>query len=73
MNGIKIAALVLIAAGVLGLVYRGFSYTKESHHATVGTLELSLDDRERVTVPVWASIGAIVAGGGLLLLGSRRA
>jgi hypothetical protein len=72
MNGIKIAALVLIAAGVLGLVYRGFSYTKETHHATVGTLELSVNDRERVAVPVWAGVGAIVAGGALLLLASRR-
>ena len=33
MNPLKIAAIVLIVAGVLGLVYGGFSYTKETHDA----------------------------------------
>ena len=33
MNATKIAAIVLIAAGILGLVYVGFSYTKDTHEA----------------------------------------
>lgn len=72
MNSVRIAALALIAAGVLGLVYGGFSYTKETHHATLGSLELSVKDRETVNVPVWAGIGAIVIGGALLVLGGRK-
>jgi TRAP-type C4-dicarboxylate transport system permease small subunit len=72
MGGIKIAALALIVVGVLGLVYGGFSYTKETHRATVGSLELSVTDSKRVNVPIWAGVGAIVAGGALLFLGGRR-
>jgi uncharacterized membrane protein YidH (DUF202 family) len=60
--------IALIAAGILGLVYGGFSYTKETHEAKLGPLELSVTDRERVNVPVWAGVAAIVAGGLLLLI-----
>jgi TRAP-type C4-dicarboxylate transport system permease small subunit len=72
MNSVRIAALALIAAGVLGLVYGGFSYTRETHRATLGSLELSVKERETVNVPMWAGVGAIVIGGALLLFGSRN-
>jgi TRAP-type C4-dicarboxylate transport system permease small subunit len=72
MNAIKIAAIVLIVAGVLGLAYGGFSYTSETHEAKLGPLELSVSERETVNVPVWAGVGAIVIGGVLLLVGSKK-
>ena len=72
MNPVKIAAIVLIVAGGLGLVYGSFSYTKETHKATLGSLELSVKDKETVNVPVWAGVGAIVLGGVLLLAGGRK-
>jgi hypothetical protein len=68
MSAIKIAALVLIVAGILGLVYGRFSYTKETHEAKLGPLELSVRDKETVNVPVWAGVASIVAGGLLLLV-----
>jgi hypothetical protein len=71
MSSTKIVAIVLIVAGVLGLVYGKFSYTKETHDAKVGPLELSVKDKETVNVPVWAGVGAIVVGAGLLLAGRR--
>jgi drug/metabolite transporter (DMT)-like permease len=69
MNTSKLLALLLIVAGVLGLAYGGFSYTKSSHQADVGPVRLSLDEKQYVSVPVWAGIAAIVAGA--LLLGFR--
>ena len=72
MNAIKMAAVVLIAAGVLGLVYGSFSYTKETHEAKLGPIELSVKDKERVNIPVWAGVGAIVIGGALLLVGGKK-
>ena len=71
MNALKIAAIVLIVAGILGLVYGGFSYTSETHDAKLGPIEISVQDRERVNVPVWAGVGAIAVGGALLLFGSK--
>lgn len=72
MNAVKIAAIVLIVAGVLGLAYGSFSYTKETHEAKLGPIELSVEDRQTVNVPVWAGVGAIVIGGVILLVGSKR-
>ena len=72
MSSTKIIAIVLIIAGVLGLAYGQFSYTKETHDAKVGPIELSVKDKETVNVPVWAGVGAIVSGAGLLLAGGRR-
>ena len=72
MNALKMAAIVLIAAGVLGLVYGGFSYTKDTHEAKLGPLELSVKEKETVNVPVWAGVGAIVVGGALLLIGGKK-
>jgi hypothetical protein len=72
MNGIKIVALALIAAGVLGLIYGGFTYTKNTHEAKIGPIEMTMKEKETVNVPVWAGIGAIVAGAALLLVGGRK-
>jgi TRAP-type C4-dicarboxylate transport system permease small subunit len=72
MSAIRIAAVVLIVAGVLGLAYGSFSYTKETHHATLGPIDLSVKDRETINIPVWAGVGAIVVGGVLLLLGNSK-
>ena len=67
MNVMKIVAVVLIAAGVLGLVYGKFSYTKETHDAKFGPLELSMEEKETVRIPAWAGAGAVAAGTIILL------
>jgi len=68
MSGIRILAIALIVAGILGVVYGKFSYTKETHNAKVGPIELSVKDKETVNVPAWAGVAAIVAGAGLLIV-----
>jgi hypothetical protein len=63
---IKIIAIVLIVAGIAGLVYGKFTYTKATHEAKVGPLDFSLKEKRTVNVPMWAGIAAVAAG--LLLL-----
>jgi len=72
MNAGRIAAIVLIVAGVLGLIYGGFSYTKQTHDIKMGPIEMSVQEKDRVNVPVWAGVGAIAIGAALLLLGGRK-
>ncbi len=72
MNAIKMAGIALIVAGILGLVYGSFTYTKETHQTKIGPIELSLKDKETVNVPVWAGVGAIVIGGLLLVFGNKK-
>jgi hypothetical protein len=48
MNTSKLAAIVLIVAGILGLAYGGFSYTKATHRADLGPLHMSLNEKQYV-------------------------
>jgi multidrug transporter EmrE-like cation transporter len=73
VNSLKIAAIVLIMAGVVGLGYGGFSYTRKTHEITMGPIEMSVQEKRTVNVPVWAGVGAIALGAALLLIGGRKA
>ena len=68
MSAIKMLAIVLIVAGGLALAYGGFTYTKDTHQAKLGPIELSVSEKQTVNVPIWAGLGLIVAGVGLLFV-----
>jgi hypothetical protein len=72
MNPVKLVATLLIVAGVLGLAYGSFSYTKDTNLAKVGPIELNAQEKHTVNIPVWAGIGGIVIGGLLLALGGKK-
>jgi multidrug transporter EmrE-like cation transporter len=72
MNSIKAIALVLIVAGILGLTYDGFSYTKDTTVVKLGPIEISAKEKETVNIPMWAGIASIVVGGLLLAMGSKK-
>ena len=72
MNALKVVALALIILGALALAYGGFSYTSETHHADIGPLHMTMNEKERVNVPMWAGVAAIIAGGLMLVVGKRR-
>ncbi|MDP3848694.1 MAG: hypothetical protein Q8R10_19930 [Pseudomonas sp.] len=72
MNGLTSVAIVLMIAGGLGLAYGGFSYTKETHTADVGALHLSVDEEQRVNIPLGVGLGALLLGGLLLVVGRKR-
>jgi hypothetical protein len=72
MGPVKILAIILIVAGVVGLAYGTFTYTKETHTANVGPLTLSVKDKETVDIPLWASVGAIAVGIVLLVAGRNK-
>jgi hypothetical protein len=72
VNATKILGIVLIVAGILGLGYGGFTYTKETHEAKLGPIVVSVTDKETVNVPIWVGVGAIVIGGLLLFFGSKK-
>lgn len=72
MNSSKVLAFVLIAGGVLALIYGSFSYTKDTTAVKLGPLELTVQEKKTVNLPVWAGVGAIAVGGLLLVMGGRK-
>ncbi len=72
MTFTRILGVLLIVAGTAGLIYGDFSFTKETHQAELGPLELELQEKKTVQVPTWAGAGAIGVGVILLLVSGRR-
>ena len=71
MGGTKLIGVVLVVLGALGLIYGGFSYTKEETAAKIGPMEIKVAQQENVNIPLWVGIGAIVIGGALLVMGRK--
>jgi len=67
----RILAIALLVAGALALEYGGFSYTSETHDAKLGPVEISITEKERVNVPLWAGVALLAVGGGILLIGKK--
>lgn len=72
MSAFRIAAIVLIVAGLLGVLYGKFSYTKETHEARLGSLHMSVQEKQTVNIPAWAGVGAIAAGAIMLLVRTKN-
>jgi hypothetical protein len=70
VSSAKLLAIVLITLGILGLAYGSFTYTKETHNAKIGPIELSVKDKETLNFPVWLGVGSIAAG--MILLFARK-
>ena len=68
----KIVAMVLIVAGLLAVAFRGLTYKKETHDARVGPVAISVTEKERIDVPVWAGVAMIVVGAGLLVAARKK-
>ena len=71
MNATKMLGIALLIAGLLGLVYGGFSYTKDTTAVKLGPIELTVKEKQTVNIPLWAGIASIIAGGVLLILGGK--
>ena len=72
MNPTKLIGIILIAAGCLGLIYGGFTYTKQTSAVKLGPLELKVQEKETVSVPLIVSAGAIAVGVFLLVAVGRK-
>ena len=70
MKATQIVGLLLIVAGVLGLVFGGFSYTKDTTALKMGPIELKVQEKESVSIPMVAS-GAAIAIGAFLMFAGR--
>jgi len=73
MNAARITGIVLIVLGLAGFFTGGFSFTKDTTKAEIGPIKLQVQEKESVNVPQWLSIGAVVLGGIVLVLGLRKA
>ncbi|MFP5484131.1 MAG: hypothetical protein ACLGHV_00480 [Gammaproteobacteria bacterium] len=72
MNAMRLVGAVLLVLGLAGLLTGGFSFTKDTTQAKLGPLELTVKEKESVNIPQWLSLGAMLIGGVVLVLGFRK-
>ncbi|MFT4194873.1 hypothetical protein [Ottowia sp.] len=72
MKATSVIGILLIVAGLAGVLTGGFSFTRDTTAAKIGPLELKVQERKSIDVPLWASGGAIALGVLLLALGARK-
>ena len=72
MTAMRIVGVLLLVLGLTGFLTGGFSFTKDTTQAKLGPLELTVKEKETVNVPQWLSLGAMVLGGVVLVLGFRK-
>lgn len=72
MNAVRIVGILLVIAGILGLAYGSFSYSRNTTVAKLGPIEINAQEKHTVNVPMWAGIGGIVVGGLLFGFGGRK-
>lgn len=68
----KSIGIVVLVLGILAMAYGGFSYTKDTTAVKLGPVELTVKEKQRVNVPLWAGVAASLAGGLMLVLGARK-
>jgi drug/metabolite transporter (DMT)-like permease len=72
MTAARIAGMVLIVVGLVGILWGGFSFTREKTVVDVGPFKATTQERETIPFPPVAGAIALVAGVVLLVLPGRR-
>jgi hypothetical protein len=71
MSGTKILGIILLVAGLFGLLVGHFEYTKETHEGQFGPFRFSVKEKDTAVIPSWLSLGVLVAGAVVLVIGRR--
>ena len=66
----RMIGMLLIVAGVIGLAWGGFTYTKERHNVDLGPVDFQVTEKKTVPIPPIAGAVAVVAG--ILLVATDR-
>ncbi|MEO6524990.1 MAG: DUF3185 domain-containing protein [Gemmatimonadaceae bacterium] len=68
----RIAGIILIVLGLIGLVYGGITYTRRQDTVSIGPITATVNQREKLPISPIAGGVALAVGIGLLLTGGRR-
>jgi hypothetical protein len=67
----KAFGVILIIAGILMLIFRSFSFTKEEKVIDAGPVEINKKENKTIGWPVYAG-GIAVAAGVIILVAARK-
>ena len=68
----RILAVLMVALGLIGLVWGGVSYVKNRDTAELGPLDVTFTEKNRVEIPPVIAAVLLVGGVALFVADSRR-
>ncbi|MGH7572816.1 MAG: hypothetical protein ACREMK_13385 [Gemmatimonadota bacterium] len=71
MRWTKILGVALLVIGLIAIVLRTYGYTSERQTLETEAIEIQVEEREALPVPLWIGVALAVAGGALLLFPRR--
>ena len=66
------AGIVLIVLGALALAYQGIDYTRKKDVVDLGSIHITAETQERISIPPVLGGLAVAGGIALLLVGARK-
>jgi uncharacterized membrane protein YidH (DUF202 family) len=67
----KIVGIIIIAVGILMLVFRSFNFTQTKKVVDLGPVQIDKKENKTVQWPIYGGVIAIVAGIALVAVGSK--
>lgn len=68
----RILGILLLVGGILAVVYGGFTYVSDSESVDLGVADVTVQEKERVNIPLWVGVAGAVVGAFLILTDRRR-
>jgi hypothetical protein len=66
VKSLVVVGILLVALGIVGLVYGGITYTKSRETSTLGPFSFTYEEKK--TLPIHPAIGGVVLGAGVVVL-----
>lgn len=71
-RNMKMIGLILIIAGAIGIIWGGIGYIKDRDTTHIGPVDIVVEEKGRVPIPPLVGVAALVAGGLMVGMSSRR-
>ena len=68
---VLVLGILLMLAGVVGLIHPRFTYNKTEEVAKIGPVKADVTEEKEVVIPIAVSILLLVSGIGLTLFGTK--
>lgn len=72
MKTMTIVGIILIALGVIGLIYGGITYTSSKNVVDLGAIEIQVDEKKEIPLPPILGAAAVAIGAAMIVMGRRR-
>jgi len=71
MKPVALVGVLLIVAGIAGLIVANVSFTEQKTVLDAGPLKVTKEEQHTVPIPTIAGVAAIVVGLGMVFMGRR--